>query len=81
MKVIEILKLGQNLIETLHKSCIRIEDVRFICLYDEYTRLIREGNKKSYAVAVLSEKYKISERQVYYILKRFDADCNFHSVG
>jgi len=81
MKVVEILKLGQNLIETLQKACIKLDDVRFIGLYDEYCKLIEEGNKKSYAVMALAEKYGISERQVYYILKRFDSDCRISAAG
>ena len=56
MKVVEILKIGQNLIETLQKSCVKLDDVRFIGLYDEYCKLIEEGNKKSYAVMALAEK-------------------------
>ena len=81
MKVIEILKLGQNFIETLQKACVKLDDVRFIELYDEYSSMISEGNKKSYAVMALSEKYGISERQVYYILKRFDTDCRICAAG
>ena len=60
MKVIEILKLGRNLIELLQKSCIRMDDVLFIGMYDEYIEIISNGNKKSYAVTVLSKKYGIS---------------------
>ena len=31
--------------------------------------------KVSYAVAVLSEKYSVSERKVYALVKRFQSDC------
>lgn len=75
MKVVEILKLGQNIVETLQKACIKIEDVRYVGMYDDYQEIVSNGNKKSYAVAVVADKYGISERQVYYLLKRFDADC------
>ena len=81
MKVVEILKIGQNLLELLQKSRIKVDDVRFIGLYDEYLELIRQGNKKSYAVLVLSQKYNISERQVYYIIKKLSADCKIRAVG
>ena len=76
MKVVEILKLSKIWLELLQKACIRVCDVRHIAMYDEYCRLISEGNKKSYAVMFISEKYGISERQVYYIIKKFDSDCN-----
>ncbi len=75
MKVIEILKLGLLPLKLLQKSCIRIEDLEYIPLYDEYARLMEAGEKKTYAVAFLSEKYGISERKVYYLLRKFAADC------
>lgn len=80
MKVVEILKLGKNILETLQKACIRIEDVRYIGIYDDYQAIMRNGFKKSYAVAVLSEKYGISERKVYYLLKQLDSDCKIDAV-
>lgn len=80
MKVVEILRLGRIFLEVLHDSCINIEDVRFLPLYDEYIGIIRKGGKVTYAVALLSEKYGISERKVYYILKRFGADCKIGAV-
>ena len=79
MKVVEILKLGRIWLEMLQESCIKVEDVRFIAMYDEFCALVGDGNKKSYAVTFLSEKYGISERQVYYILKRLSSDCNFRA--
>ena len=76
MKVVEILKLGQNWLNLLQKACIKIEDVAYLALYDEYMEFIKKGFKKSWAVSHLAEKYEISVRQVYYILKRFAEDCN-----
>ncbi len=80
MKVVEILKLGQNILKTLQKARIRIEDVRYIGLYEDYLSIMNDGYKKSYTIAVLSEKYNISERQVYYLLKRFETDCKVDAV-
>ena len=34
----------------------------------------------SYAVAVLSEKYSVSERKVYDLVKRFQSDCKTLAV-
>lgn len=79
MKVIEILKLGRNFLNLLHDSCIKIEDVCYIPLYDEYKKIVENGGKVTYAVTFLSEKYKISERKVYYIIKKFDKSCNIRA--
>lgn len=80
MKVIEMLKIGRIFLETLQESCIKINDVRYVGMYEEYLRIMEETNKTSYAAAVLSEKYGISERQFFYIIKRFGQDCKIHAV-
>ena len=66
MKVIEILKLGQNIAKALHNSCIKLSDFKYIEMYDEYMEITASGEKSTYAVALLSEKYNISERQPPY---------------
>lgn len=65
MKVIEILNFNRELLKRLQASGIRLEDARYIDLYSDYTRLLDQGEKVSYVVAVLSEKYSVSERKVY----------------
>lgn len=80
MKVIEILKLSRKIVEVLQKSSININDVRYVSLYEEYEAMVADGEKKVYAVAYLSEKYGISERKVFYIIKKFGADCKLDAV-
>lgn len=75
MKVVEIMKLGRNLLEVLQDSCIKVSDTKYIDMYEEYERIVSSGEKSTYAVTFLSEKYNISERQVYYIIQRFSKDC------
>jgi hypothetical protein len=75
MKVFEALKIGRELLKMLHDSCIKIEDCRYIGLYDDYLELVGKGHKKAYVVAVLSERYGISERKVWKILSSFGKDC------
>jgi len=81
MKVIEILKLGREILKTLQESCIKVEDYKYIELYEQYLDIVRSGGKSSYAVAVLAERYGISERKVYYIVKKFSTDCTIGAVG
>lgn len=40
----------------------------------------RAGGKVSYIVAVLAERYGVSERKVYGLLKRFGSDCTGFAV-
>jgi len=80
MKVIEILNLNKELLKIFRKVGIRLDDVQYIDLYNEYRELLSKGNKVSYIVAVLADRYGISERKVYSLIKRFQSDCNLLAV-
>lgn len=80
MKVIEVMKLGRNWLEMLQKACIKIDDVRHIEMYEEYKRIVSKGGKKTHAVAMIVKMFHISERQVYYIIRKFEKDCKFCAV-
>lgn len=80
MKVIELLNFNRELLKRLQEIGIRLEDTRYIDLYMDYTHLLKQGEKVSYAVAVLSEKYSVSERKIYTLVKRFQSDCKIFAV-
>ena len=80
MKVIEILNFNRELLKKLQTAGIRLEDVYYIDLYIDYTRLLDQGEKVSYTVAILSEKYSVSERKVYALVERFQSDCKMTAV-
>lgn len=80
MKVIEILKLNKELLKICRSVGIRIDDVQYIELYNDYNRLLIAGEKVSYIVAVLAERYAVSERKVYSLIKRLRSDCNLCAV-
>ena len=80
MKVIEIINLNKELLKIFRKVGIRLDDVQYIDLYNEYRELQSKGNKVSYIVAILADRYGISERKVYSLIKRFQSDCNLLAV-
>jgi len=80
MKVIEILKLNRELLKFCRDAGIRLDDVRYIDLFNDYNRLLADGEKASYIVAALAEKYGVCERKVYDLIRRFKADCNLFAV-
>ena len=57
-----------------------MEDVQYIDLYKDFNRLLDEGEKVSYIVAVLAERYNVCERKVYTLIKRLQSDCNPFAV-
>lgn len=80
MKVIEILNFNRELLKRLQTAGIRLEDARYIDLYMDYARLLEQGEKVSYVVALLSERYSVSERKVYALVKHFQSDCKTFAV-
>lgn len=80
MKIIEILKFNRELIKRLKMAGIRLEDEELVDLYTDYTALLDRGEKVSYAIAFLSDRYGVSERKVYGLIKHFQSDCKFPAV-
>lgn len=80
MKVIELLKLNRELLKTFREAGIRLEDVMYIDLYNEFRAMHAQNLKVSYIVVTLAEKYNISERKVYDLVGRFKSDCNLPAV-
>ncbi|MDC2622340.1 hypothetical protein [Bacteroides ovatus] len=80
MKVIELLNFNRELLKKLQEAGIRLEDAQYIDLYMDYVSLLNQGEKVSYVVALLSDKYSVSERKVYALVKHFQSDCNSLAV-
>lgn len=80
MKIIEIVKINKELLKNLHTAGVRIEDAEYIDLFADYRKLLDEGEKVSYIVALLSDRYGVSERKVYTIIKHFKSDCKLFAV-
>lgn len=45
MKVIELLKLNRELLTICQAAGVRLDDVRYIELYNDYARLLADGEK------------------------------------
>lgn len=71
MSIADFIKLHKEIMNLLSQYDIRMEDFKYVDLYDDYTTMLKEGYKVSYIVCYLSDKYGISEASVYRVLKRF----------
>lgn len=60
---------------------VKMNDVEYICLYQDYMKMKGMHNKVTYIVARLAEKYGVSVRQVYVLVKRMERDCRMAAVG
>ena len=77
MKVIDILNFNEEFLRKFKTAGIRLEDIEYIQLYKEYENMVRQGEKISYTIAFLAEKYLVSQLTIYNIVKRFNAVIHF----
>ena len=68
--------MNRELLIYFQKAGIRLDDVQYIDLFNEYRTLSAQGEKVSYIVARLATEYAVSERKVYSLIRRFKTDCN-----
>lgn len=80
MTLFEALKFNRGPLEMLIRLGIKQDDVRYINLYSEYETMKAQGEKTTYTVAFLAQKYSVSERKVYDIIKRFGKHCTLGAV-
>lgn len=80
MKVFEILSFNRELLNRLFSTGMKANDYIYVDLYSDYLQMRSNGNKMTYVVAVLSEKYAISERKVYSVINRLGKDCKDSTV-
>lgn len=76
MKVADLVNLCGEILKLLSKYDIKVSDYKYTDLFPEYASMAEKGYKVSYIVAILSEKYEISEASVYRILRRFRKPVN-----
>ena len=74
MKVLELVKVSSSLLSTLAEAKIMPGDVKYIEMYNEYSRMKSEGHKITYIVAYLSDVYEISERAIYNVINKFEKE-------
>lgn len=81
MKIFEILNFNREPLKRLQQAGIRIDDVEYIDLYNDYRTMLDGGDKVSYIVATLADRYHVSERKVYTLIKRYGSECNAQLFG
>lgn len=80
MTIFEILKFNREMLDRLRRMGVRLDDTRYIDLFIDFNNMVGAGDKVSYAVAVLADKYCISERKVYSLLRHFRNDCSHDAL-
>ena len=80
MTYFEALKFNQEPLNRLISLGFRPDDCHFINLYADYENMRGNGEKVTYIVSALAVRYRVSERKVYNIIKRFGKHCTMGAV-
>ena len=80
MTYYEIIKLNKEPINRLNSAGFRLEDCQYVALYEDYKRMHEAGDKMTYIVSVLHDRYHVCERKVYDLIKRFGRHCTIGAV-
>lgn len=80
MILFEILNFNKEIIDRLISVGFKLEDSQYVPLYADYLKMRRQGDKVTYIVSTLSVRYKVSERKVYSVIKKFETDCTAGAV-
>lgn len=70
MSKYEFLKNNKDLVQQIVELGINPHDVQHLEMYENYMRLTKEGHKKVYIIAYLSEIYGVNERTLYRVIDR-----------
>lgn len=76
MKIYELLEYNGELLKRLCKAGIKADDYKYMDLFADYNRLKQGGEKMTYIVALLSEKYGMSERKVYSVIRHLNSELD-----
>jgi hypothetical protein len=75
MKVIELLKIGGEMLKLMSENEVNRDDWRFVTMYEEFQIMRRNGVKYRECVRLLAEDYHIGRATVERAIKRLDLEC------
>lgn len=67
----ELLKALKPMLTTMARQGINQRDIIFLDLFEQYEKMLKEGNKVTYIVVHLGEVYHMDKATVFRVIKRF----------
>lgn len=66
----ELLTMNRSMVEVLLSNHININDVQNLQIFEQFMEMKQQGHKVSYITVFLADKYQMTERGIYKIVKR-----------
>ncbi len=80
MKVIEILKIGGELLKMMSENDVMRDDYRWVGMYEEFMQMRSCGLKYREVVRMLAEDYGTSMSTVERAMRRLDREVGDHAA-
>lgn len=74
MKNYEILKMNASLLQLLSKNGVSVNDVNYLGVFDEFMEMKKQGLKVRYIAITLADKYGMTDRSIFKIVKRMSQE-------
>ena len=71
MTIFEMIEFNKHQLDVLMRAGIKVSDVKYIELFNDYLEMVNSGEKITYIVTCLSERYHVCVRTVYNVTKKF----------
>ncbi len=75
MKVVELLRIGKELLKLMSENDVKRDDYKFVKMYQEYLTMRKNGVKYRATIQMLSEEYSTSKASVERAIRRLSKDC------
>lgn len=75
MKVVELLKIGGEMLKLMSENEVNRDDWRFVPMYEEFCEMRSKGMKYRECVKMLAEDYHVSRATIERAIKRLDVEC------
>lgn len=70
MRAYELFSLNESLLKVMDSASLSISDVRYMPAIREYMDMTDAGEKKTYVIQFLSDKYDVADRTLYRIIDK-----------
>lgn len=76
MTIYQLLQAYKPVMQTMDDNGYFMRGLRDVNVYEEYHKMLAQGEKKMYVWNVVKNKYGISDGTLFNIIKRMDAEAS-----
>jgi hypothetical protein len=77
MTTYELLRSSENLLRLIVANRIALTDVTHLEIFAQYEKMKKEGHKVGYITVHLADKYGMTERGIYKVVRRLSKNVEF----